>query len=81
MVADIEHKLGRSLGTDFYLIDDLLSEEERSIRNKVRVFCNKEVIPIINEYWERAEVPFELIPKIAALKIAGAASRDTAVRA
>jgi glutaryl-CoA dehydrogenase len=71
MIADIKDKLGRSLGTDFYLIDELLTEEERSIRDRVRAFCDKEVIPIINGYWERAEVPFQLIPKIAALKIAG----------
>ncbi len=71
MIADIKHKLGRSLGTDFYLIDELLTEEERSIRDKVRAFCDNEVIPIINDYWERAEVPFQLIPKIAALRIAG----------
>ena len=79
IAADSKAKLGRSLGTDFYLIDELLSGEERSIRDKVRAFCDKEVIPIINEDWERAEVPFELIPKIAVLKVAG--GRDTAVRA
>jgi len=61
----------RSLGTDFYLIDELLTDEERGIPNKVRAFCDEEVIPIINDYWERAEVPFELIPKIAALEVAG----------
>jgi glutaryl-CoA dehydrogenase len=71
MIADIKNKLGRSLGTDFYLIDELLTEEERRIRDKVRAFCDNEVIPIIGDYWERAEVPFELIPKIAALKVAG----------
>jgi glutaryl-CoA dehydrogenase len=58
-------------GTDFYLMDELLSEEERSIRDKVRAFCDREVIPIINDYWEKAEFPFELIPKLAALGIAG----------
>ena len=58
-------------GTDFYLMDELLTPEERSIRDKVRAFCDREVIPIINDYWERAEFPFELVPKIAALGIAG----------
>src|SRR5947209_16761843 len=52
-------------------MDELLTEEERSIREKVHAFCDKEVIPIINDYWERAEFPFELIPTIAALNIAG----------
>jgi len=60
-----------SVNTDFYLMDELLSEEERLIRDKVRHFCDTEVIPIINGYWERAEFPFELIPKLAALNIAG----------
>lgn len=58
-------------GTDFYLMDELLTEEERSIRDKVHTFCDREVIPIINDYWERAQFPFELIPKLAALNIAG----------
>ena len=71
MVADIKHKLGQSLGTDFYLIDELLTEEEHGIRDKVRAFCDKEVIPIINDYWERGQVPFEIIPKLGALKLAG----------
>ncbi len=60
-----------STGTDFYLMDELLTEEERRIRDKVRAFCDTEVIPIINDYWERAEFPFALIPKLAALDIAG----------
>ena len=61
----------QSLGTDFYMMDELLTEEERSVRDKVRAFCDSEVIPVINDYWERAEFPFELIPKMAELNIAG----------
>jgi len=64
-------EIKQSLETDFYLMDELLTEEERRIRDKVREFCDNEVIPIINDYWERAEFPFELIPKIAKLRIAG----------
>ncbi len=67
MVTETKH----STGTDFYLMDELLTEEERRIRDTVRAFCDTEVIPIINDYWERAEFPFELVPKIAALGIAG----------
>src|SRR5437868_14907473 len=61
----------QSQGVDFYLMDELLTEKERSIRDKVHEFCDNEVIPIINDYWERAEFPFELIPKLAKLQIAG----------
>ena len=71
MVADLKQSLAHSLGTDFYRMDELLTEEERTVRDTVRAFCDREVIPIINDYWERAEFPFELIPKLAALNLAG----------
>src|SRR5260370_27929117 len=60
-----------SQGTDYYLMDELLTDEERRLRDCVRAFSDREVIPIINGYWERAEFPFELIPKLAALNVAG----------
>src|SRR5215204_906013 len=60
-----------SLGTDYFFVDDLLTQEERDVRDRVRFFCDKDVIPIINDYWEREEFPFELLAKIGALNIAG----------
>ena len=63
------------LGTDYYLVDELLTPKERALRNRVRRFCEAEVLPIINDYWERAEFPFELVPKLAALGIAGGTTR------
>ncbi|HKE99565.1 MAG TPA: acyl-CoA dehydrogenase family protein [Actinomycetes bacterium] len=58
-------------GADFYRIDDLLTPAEREVRDRVRRFCDAEVVPVINDYWERAEFPFELVPKLAALGVAG----------
>ena len=69
MLADVT----RSLGTDYYLIDEFLTDEEREVRDRVRAFADREVIPIINGYWERAEFPFELVSKVAELGIAGGA--------
>jgi glutaryl-CoA dehydrogenase len=57
--------------TDLYLVDELLTDDEREIRDRLRAFCDREVVPIINDYWERAEFPFELVPKIAGLRLAG----------
>jgi glutaryl-CoA dehydrogenase len=57
--------------TDFYAIEDLLEPEEIELRDRVREFCAREVTPIVNDYWERAEFPFELVPKIAELGISG----------
>ena len=56
---------------DFYDLEELLEPEEIEIRDRVRAFCEKEVTPQINEYWERAEFPFELVPKLAEVGIAG----------
>lgn len=56
---------------DYYRLDDLLTEEDRMWRDRIRAFCDEEVAPIINGYWERAEFPFELIPKLAELNISG----------
>ena len=69
MIADVT----RSLVTDYYLLDELFTDEEREIRDRVRAFADAEVIPVINGYWEKAEFPFELVPKVAELGIAGGA--------
>src|SRR4051812_50151123 len=58
--------------TDLYLSDELLTDEERALRDRLHDFCEREVTPVINEYWERAQFPFELVPMIADLGLAGA---------
>lgn len=56
---------------DFYDLSALLKPNEREIQLRVREFMEKEVQPIANEYWLRDEFPFQLIPKMAGLNIAG----------
>jgi glutaryl-CoA dehydrogenase len=56
---------------DFLRFDDVLSEEEIIIRDTVRKFIDKEVIPIIGEHWEAATFPMDLIPKMAELGVLG----------
>src|SRR5215207_6149347 len=56
---------------DPFFVDELLSEEERAVRDRVCAFSDEEVIPIIADCWERAEFPFGLAPKIADLGICG----------
>ncbi|CAK9150395.1 unnamed protein product [Ilex paraguariensis] len=57
--------------SDYYHFNDLLTPEEQAIRIKVRECMEKEVAPIMTKYWEKAEFPFEIIPKLGALSIAG----------
>lgn len=57
--------------SDLFLLDELLSDEERAVRDRVRRFCDDEVLPVINDHWERAQFPFDLIPKLAQLGVCG----------
>ena len=56
---------------DFYHVGETLSEEDQALLGRVRAFMEAEVTPIINQYWTREEFPFQLIPGLAALDVAG----------
>jgi glutaryl-CoA dehydrogenase len=57
---------------DFYhLGQEALNDEDRALQLKVRAFLEKEVKPVVNKYWLKAEFPQELIPRIASLNICG----------
>ena len=59
-------------GVDFYRLDDLLSHEERMVRDTIRGFVNDHVNPIIEDHFEAATFPAELIPQMAGLGLYGA---------
>lgn len=56
---------------DYFNISDLLNEEEKLVQVSVRTFVDAEVIPIIEEYYQEAKFPFQLIPKLAELGVFG----------
>jgi glutaryl-CoA dehydrogenase len=56
---------------DFYRIDDMLNDEERMIRDTVRRFVDDRVIPIIDEHFEKATFPTQLIPEMAKIGLFG----------
>ena len=58
-------------GVDFYRIDDLLTDEERMVRDTVRRFIDERVIPIIDKHFEEATFPNEVIPEMAELGLFG----------
>jgi glutaryl-CoA dehydrogenase len=60
-------------GSDFYSLELLLDPAGRELLRRVRAFMEKEVEPVISEYWTREEFPHELVPSIAQLGIAGLA--------
>jgi glutaryl-CoA dehydrogenase len=46
---------------DYYLVDELLSEEHKLVRDSVREWVKKEVSPIVEDYCQRAEFPRQWI--------------------
>lgn len=58
-------------GVDYFNLDDLLSEEEKMVRQTVREFVNAEVLPIIEHHNQAMTFPKELIPKMAELGMFG----------
>jgi glutaryl-CoA dehydrogenase len=58
-------------GLDYFRLDDLLSDEEKKIRDRVRAFITEEAVPIIEDYAERREFPRHLVPQFAELGLLG----------
>lgn len=52
---------------DYYLIDELLSDEHKLIRQTVRNWVKQELSPQIEEYAQRAEFPKHLLKGLAAI--------------
>ena len=47
---------------DYYNMDSMLSEEHKLIREATRAWVKKEVVPIIDENYEKATFPHHIIP-------------------
>jgi glutaryl-CoA dehydrogenase len=58
--------------TDFYGIEELLSDDERLVRDTVRRFVDREVLPHIGGWWLRGEFPKHLIKPLGELGVLGA---------
>jgi glutaryl-CoA dehydrogenase len=56
---------------DYYLLDELISEEHLMIRDSVRQWVNQSLMPIIEEYAQRAEFPRHLVKEMAQLGLFG----------
>ncbi|SKB42829.1 acyl-CoA dehydrogenase family protein [Daejeonella lutea] len=50
---------------DYYLIDELLSDEHKLVRDSVRNWVKKEVSPVIEDFAQKAQFPKHLIPGLA----------------
>jgi glutaryl-CoA dehydrogenase len=63
--------IGKALGTDYFHIRDELSDEELEYLERARRFVEHELLPVIGDYWERAEFPLELVRRLGELRLVG----------
>src|SRR6201985_3835142 len=52
---------------DYYQLDELLTEEQKHIREAVRNYVKKEISPIIEDYAQRAEFPQQIVKQLGDL--------------
>jgi glutaryl-CoA dehydrogenase len=63
--------LGRALASDYFLLREQLTERQIAVLEHVRRFVDNEVLPVIGDYWERAELPRPLIQRLGELGVVG----------
>ncbi len=56
---------------DFLAVEDLLSEEERLVRDTVRSFVTEKVLPIIETHFREGTFPTPLVPERARIGLLG----------
>lgn len=59
-------------GVDFYQIDELLSDEEKAVRDTVREWVDERVLPIIEAHYQAGTFPMELAKEMGDMGFLGA---------
>ena len=62
-------------GADFFAFESLLSPNEQAKLAELREFLAAEIAPHAADWWNRAEFPAHILPKLAALELSAPAQR------
>ena len=57
---------------DYFGVDELLTEAERSFRDRVKKFVDEECMPKIADHFDKGTFPMDLIPRMAEMGLFGA---------
>ena len=60
---------------DFFDFESMLNAGEQAKLAELRVFLAREVAPFAGEWWNKAEFPAHILPKLAALELSAPAQR------
>ena len=56
---------------DYYWVDELLTEEQKHVREAVRNYVKREISPMIEDYAQRAEFPEQIVKQMGDLGVFG----------
>ena len=60
---------GFAAPADVYRYAELLTEAERSVLADLRAVLDRHVRPLLADYWERGEFPYQVLPRLAELDL------------
>jgi glutaryl-CoA dehydrogenase len=63
--------LGEALATDYFFVREQFTDEQWDHFLRTRRFVDEEVLPVINDYWERAELALPLFARLGELGLVG----------
>jgi glutaryl-CoA dehydrogenase len=63
--------LGEALATDYFQVREQFSDAEWEHFIATRRFVDREVLPVINDYWEAEELPWPLLRRLPELGLLG----------
>ena len=71
MTDDLQVGIGDALSTDYLLLREQLTDTQLDHLARARRFVDEEVLPTINDYWDRAEFPWPLVEKLGTTGLVG----------
>ena len=71
MTTDLRAGIGEALSTDYFLLREEFTPEQLDHLLRTRAFVEEHVLPVINDYWERAEFPWPLVEKLGETGLVG----------
>jgi glutaryl-CoA dehydrogenase len=69
---ELREGIGEALSTDYFLLREEFTDQQLDYLQRTRALVQEAVLPVINDYWEKAEFPWPLVEQLGASGLVGA---------